>query len=165
MAVFGLPRVHEDDALRAVRAAMDMQRALAELNDELRRHWGVVLANRIGVNTGEVVTGDLDAGQRLVTGDAVNLAARLEQAAPDMQVLIGERTYRLVRSWVDVEALPPLTLKGKSEPAPAYRLLAVDQAEREVLDARRTDIVGRAVDVAALLGALDVVVQSRSSAS
>src|SRR3954453_6803965 len=99
MAVFGLPRVHEDDALRAVRAAVDMQRALAELNDELRAQWGVVLANRVGGNTGEVVAGNLGAGQRLITGDPVNLAARLEQAAPDMQVLIGEPTYRLVRSW------------------------------------------------------------------
>src|SRR5947208_1803665 len=75
MAVFGLPRVHEDDALRAVRAALDMDRALAGLNEELRAHWGVALANRIGVNTGQVIAGDPAAGQRPVTGDAVNLAA------------------------------------------------------------------------------------------
>jgi class 3 adenylate cyclase/tetratricopeptide (TPR) repeat protein len=164
MAVFGLPRVHEDDALRAVRATMEMQRALAALNGELRTQWGVALTNRIGVNTGEVVAGDVRAGQRLVTGDAVNLAARLEQAAQDMQVLIGESTYRLVRSWAQVEPLPPLTLKGKSEPAPAYRLLAVDQTEREVLDARRTDIVGRAGEMGGLMRALETVVATRSSA-
>ena len=80
MAVFGIPRVHEDDALRAVRAAADMREALMLLNKELERDHGVTLAARIGVNTGEVVAGDF-AGQRLVTGDTVNVAARLEQAA------------------------------------------------------------------------------------
>ncbi|HEY6584023.1 MAG TPA: adenylate/guanylate cyclase domain-containing protein, partial [Gaiellaceae bacterium] len=78
MAVFGVPVVHEDDALRAVRAAVDMRTALGELNEELERDWGVRLATRTGVNTGEVVTGE---GDSLATGDAVNVAARLEQAA------------------------------------------------------------------------------------
>src|SRR3989440_6531087 len=96
MAVFGLPRLHEDDALRAVRAAHGMKRALEALNDELDRVWGVRLENRTGVNTGEVVAGDPSAGQRLVVGDAVNVAARLEQAAPAMEVLLGDLTYRLV---------------------------------------------------------------------
>ena len=85
MAVFGIPTVHEDDALRAVRAADEMGHALATLNDDLHSEWGVRLAMRIGVNTGEVVTGQGSGqgsgGQRLVTGDAVNVAARLEQAA------------------------------------------------------------------------------------
>src|SRR6478672_10215653 len=81
MAVFGLPRLHEDDALRAVRAAAGMQAALEALNDELQLVYGVQLANRTGVNTGEAVAGDPSSGQRLVTGDAVNVAARLEQAA------------------------------------------------------------------------------------
>ena len=81
MAVFGLPKLREDDALRAVTAALEMQEALAALNEELERGWGVRLANRTGVNTGEVVAGDVTAGQRLVTGDTVNVAARLEQAA------------------------------------------------------------------------------------
>ena len=90
MAVFGLPRLHEDDALRAVRAASGMQAALEELNGELQRVYGVQLANRTGVNTGEVVAGDPATGQRLVTGDAVNVAARLEQAAGEREVLLGE---------------------------------------------------------------------------
>src|SRR4029453_1257582 len=95
MAVFGLPTLHEDDALRAVRAAAGMQAALARVNEELDRVWGVRLTNRTGVNTGQVVAGDPVAGQRLVTGDAVNVAARLEQAAGALEVLIGEPTYRL----------------------------------------------------------------------
>jgi class 3 adenylate cyclase/predicted ATPase len=125
MAVFGLPTVHEDDALRAVRAAFEMCEALHRLNDELERGWGVRLVNRTGVNTGEVVAGDAATGQRLVTGDPVNVAARLEQAAPPVEVLIGETTYRLVAPHVHIERLEPLTLKGKSEPVPAYRLLDV----------------------------------------
>jgi Adenylate cyclase, family 3 (some proteins contain HAMP domain) len=113
MAVFGLPRVHEDDALRAVRAAVEMRDRLAALNEELDQRWGVTIGNRTGVNTGEVVAGDVTTGQRLVTGDTVNTAARLEQAAPTSEVLIGEATYRLVRHAVDVEPVEPLELKGK----------------------------------------------------
>ena len=150
MAVFGLPTLHEDDALRAVRAAADMQRALATLNDELERRWGVRLTNRTGVNTGEVVAGDPTTGQRLVTGDTVNVAARLEQAAPPLEVLLGESTYRLVRDAVDVEPVEPLALKGKSEPVPAYRLLSATGIEGV---ARRHDrgLVGRETELAALV--------------
>src|SRR5256884_4893222 len=125
MAVFGLPQAHEDDALRAVRAAFAMQEALARLNDERERRWGVRLENRTGVNTGEVVAGDSASAQRLVTGDAVNVAARLEQAAPALEVLIGEPTYRLVRHTGEVEPGEPLEVKGKSERGPAYPLLPV----------------------------------------
>ena len=104
MAVFGIPQLHEDDALRAVRAADEMQAALETLNQELERDHGVGLAARIGVNTGEVVAGDPSGGQRLVTGDAVNVAARLEQAAAPGEILLGETTYRLVRDAVEVDA-------------------------------------------------------------
>ena len=88
------------------------------------------------MNTGEVVAGDPATGQRLVTGDTVNVAARLEQAAPPLEVLIGEPTYRLVRDAVEVEAVPPLELKGKSERVPAYRLLGVSRGDGV---ARRAD--------------------------
>jgi len=154
MAVFGLPTVNEDDALRAVQAAGEMRTALRTLNVELQDHWGVTLANRTGVNTGEVVTGDPSRGQRLVTGDAVNVAARLEQAAPATEVLIGDLTYRLVRDHVEVEAVEPLELKGKSERVPAYRLVAVGQTER-VPHGRDRPIVGRAEEMALLREALD----------
>jgi class 3 adenylate cyclase/tetratricopeptide (TPR) repeat protein len=129
MAVFGIPRVHEDDALRAVRAADEMKRRLGELNAELQARWDVRLENRTGVNTGEVVSGTAVAGQRLVVGDALNVAARLEEAAPTNQILIGERTYRLVRDCVEVEELEPLELKGKAESVPAFRLTAVTEGE------------------------------------
>src|SRR5919109_1902040 len=110
MAVFGIPRAHEDDALRAVRAADEIRSAVARLG----------LQVRTGVNTGEVVA---SAAETLVTGDAVNVAARLEQAANGGEVLLGELTHALVRNAVQDEPVEPLALKGKAKPVPAYRLL------------------------------------------
>jgi len=148
MAVFGLPRAHEDDALRAVRAAVGMQSALAQVNQDLRARYGVALANRTGVNTGEVVAND-DPGatQKLATGDAVNVAARLEQAAPEDQIYLGEVTYRLVCDAVEVEAVEPLALKGKVQPVPAYRLIHARGLDGNL---RRSDtpIVGRDAELA-----------------
>ena len=137
MAVFGLPKAHEDDALRAVRAAHGMRVALDKLNESLRQRYGVALANRTGINTGEVVANDdPTADQKLATGDAVNVAARLEQAAPVDQIYLGESTWRLVRDAVEVEAVEPLTLKGKSERVRAYRLVSADGLDGNV---RRVD--------------------------
>jgi class 3 adenylate cyclase/tetratricopeptide (TPR) repeat protein len=121
MAVFGVPTVHEDDALRALRAAEELRDGLAELNDELEQSYGTRLELRIGVNTGEVVTG---TEERIATGDAVNVAARLEQAAPPGEVLLGEETLRLVRGAVEVEPVDPIAAKGKAEPLQAFRLVA-----------------------------------------
>ena len=153
MAVFGLRTVHEDDALRAVRAAAEMRGALAEVNEEVARGWGVTLTNRIGVNTGEVVAGEPVRGQRLVIGDAVNVAARLEQAAPPNEVLIGPVTHKLVRDHVEVEAVEPLELKGKSERVPAYRLVSVARTDGPVRK-RERPMVGRDAELAHLRGAL-----------
>ena len=116
MAVFGVPVLHEDDALRAVRAAAEMRDALPELG----------LQARIGVTTGEVVAG---TEERLVTGDAVNVAARLEQAAPPGEVLVGGPTLALVGDAAEVAPVEPLELKGKAQPIPAYRLLRVREAQ------------------------------------
>ncbi len=145
MAVFGLPRAHEDDALRAVRAAHGMTQALDRLNIELLQFYGVEIAARTGVNTGEVVANtDERAEQRLATGDAVNVAARLEQAAPANEVLIGEVTYDLVRAHVEVEQVEPLELKGKAERVPAYRLIDVrDTARVDRSPASEAQLVGR----------------------
>src|SRR5215218_8067102 len=128
MAVFGIPIVHEDDALRAVRAAAEMRDRLRALNEELERDWGVRIEVRTGVNTGEVVAGDPSGGQRFATGDAVNVAKRFEEAAPPGEILLGETTWKLVRDAIEVEVVEGLLLKGKSEAVPAYRLftLAVD---------------------------------------
>ena len=125
LAVFGVPEAHEDDALRACRAALEMHARVAALNEQLERQIGRGIAVRIGVNTGEVVAGDASSRETFVTGDPVNVAARLEQAARPGEVLLGERTYRLVRAAVHAEPVEPVKAKGKSEPIPAYRLLDV----------------------------------------
>ncbi|MGH2442367.1 MAG: adenylate/guanylate cyclase domain-containing protein [Chloroflexota bacterium] len=147
MAVFGVPTIHEDDALRAVRAAAEMQAALPEIG----------ITCRIGVNSGEVVTG---TAERLATGDAVNVAARLEQAAAPGEVLLGKETVRLVRDAVGIEVVPPLELKGKSERVPAYRLVDLHGAtERRQL---MTTMVGRIHDLERLRLAFTKALDDRS---
>jgi class 3 adenylate cyclase len=152
MAVFGLPRLHEDDALRAVRAAFEMRTVLEELNVRLQATWGVRLQNRTGVNTGEVVAADSAARQRLATGDTINVAARLEQAAPDGEVLIGDTTFRLVKDAVTTEPMEPLELRGKSARVRAHRLTGVSGAEAIT---RRVDLplVGRETELGHLVDA------------
>ncbi len=161
MAVFGLPVRHEDDAVRAARAALDMQAALPPLNEDFERTWGIRLGNHIGVNTGEVIAGDATLGQRLVTGDAVNVAARLEQSAHAGEVIVGDLTYRLARDFAEVDPIAPLTLKGKSEPVPAYRLLTVHAtAERQSSGA---PFVGREDEMARLATGLDEAVARQAA--
>ncbi len=150
MAVYGLPTLHEDDALRGVRAALEMQEALPALNTALAAEWGVTFESHIGVNTGEVIAGDASLGQRLVTGDAVNTAARLEQAAGSREVLLGDLTYRLARDQIDVEEVEPLTLKGKAEPVPAYRLRSVATVDQAVRRRNDAPMIGREKEMAAL---------------
>jgi class 3 adenylate cyclase/tetratricopeptide (TPR) repeat protein len=161
MAVFGIPQLHEDDALRAVRAASEMRERLGALNEELLRDVDVEIASRTGVHTGEVVTADPSAGQTLVTGDAVNTAARLEQAATAGEILIGDPTYRLVRDAVVVEPLEPVEAKGKAEPVPAYRLLDVVAGVEG--RARRFDapMIGRETERRAILDAFERAVANR----
>ena len=142
LAVFGVPEAHEDDALRACRAALEMQARLPSLNDEFEQRFGTRIVLRIGVNTGEVIAGDPSSRETFVTGDPVNVAARLEQAAEPGEVLVGEATFRLVRHAVRAKAVAPLTAKGKSEPVFAYRLLKVIDTRPEPLRAR-TPFTGR----------------------
>jgi class 3 adenylate cyclase/predicted ATPase len=139
MAVFGVPVAHEDDALRACRAAVEMRDALPELGVE----------GRIGVNTGEVLAG---TEERLATGDAVNVAARLEQAAEPGEVLVGSETLALVGSAVDVGEGRLLALKGKSEPVAGHPLLAVREAAERSHASR---FVGRERELQQLVDAWD----------
>jgi class 3 adenylate cyclase/tetratricopeptide (TPR) repeat protein len=123
VAVFGIPSLHEDDALRAVRAAAAMRAVLAELNQQFERTWGVRLRTHTGVNTGEVIASDPSSGQAFVIGNAVNVAARLEQTAGADEILLGDTTRRLVQGAVKLEPVEPLELKGKAEAVVAWRLL------------------------------------------
>ena len=158
MAVFGIPVLHEDDALRAVRAASELRDGLIDLNEGLRNDYGTTLELRIGVNTGEVVTG---TEERLATGDAVNVTARLEQAARPGEILLGAETRVLVGDAVVVEPVEPLVLKGKSEPLPAYRLVSVapEAPPRRHLDGA---MVGRERELARLRAAMSQAVEDRS---
>jgi class 3 adenylate cyclase len=155
VAVFGVPAVHEDDALRAVRATADMQRALATLNEDLRRTRGLELAMRVGVNTGPVVVGDARAGGSRATGDTVNVAARLQGAAEPGETLLGDATWRLVRDGVETGAPRKIAVKGRAEPVLVRRLLAVDEDAEAIR--RRVDgpMVGRTRELGLLRSAFE----------
>jgi hypothetical protein len=143
MAVFGIPTVHEDDALRAIRAAAEIRDRLPALAEEV----GVTLRFRTGINTGPVLTGQ---GEALAIGDAVNVAARLEQTAGEGEIVVGAETLRLVRDAVEVEPLEPLALKGKSERVPAFRVLHVDPAAPGIARRMDTPFVARERELRAL---------------
>jgi class 3 adenylate cyclase len=155
MAVFGIPHVHEDDALRAVRAACELREEVAALNRELERELGVALHVRTGVNTGLVLAGDEQEGHAFVGGDTVNVAARLEHAAGAGEVLMGEATHRLVADAVRVEPVAPFVPRGKTAPVAAFRLLEVACGTAGL--ARRLDapLVGRTGELEALDRLLD----------
>jgi class 3 adenylate cyclase len=150
LAVFGIPVLHEDDALRAVRAAVEMRDAVGPLNHELQQRWGVQLQVRIGVNTGEVVASRHSAGPGFVVGDTFNVAARFEQSAKPGEVIMGESTYRLVRDAVRTQRVQRLVLKGKREPLRAFRLLEVSKSVRTGTRQLGTSLVGREEQLAYL---------------
>lgn len=162
MAVFGLPVRHEDDALRAVRAALEMRDSLIALAATLEAESGIRLEVAVGVNSGEVITGEARLGQRLVTGDAVNVAARLEQVADAGQILVGDLTATLVRRTARLEPVASLTLKGKTEPVPAYRLEGL-RASSAVDLGQVTALVGREAELRTLTDALDTATGSKAS--
>jgi class 3 adenylate cyclase/predicted ATPase len=167
VGLFGVPEAHEDDALRACRAALEIQTRVAELNSRLEQSLDVALAARIGVNTGEVIAGALGrrgmfaTNDAVVLGDAVNVAARLEQAARPGDVLIGEPTFRFVRDVARVEAVAPVQARGKSGLVVAYRLL--DLGAPGVRSRRGgAPLAGRDDELAALEREFEVVVTERS---
>jgi class 3 adenylate cyclase/tetratricopeptide (TPR) repeat protein len=126
MAIFGAPAAHENDGERALRSALDMMIALEEFNHQRSTSLGM----HIGINSGLVVAGQIGSGGHLqygVTGDTVNLAARLKSLASEGQILIGSNTFRLTAGLFETEMLPPVQLKGKADPVPIYRLLGLIQ--------------------------------------
>src|ERR1700732_4520007 len=154
MAVFGAPVTQEDHVQRALLAALGIQRALTGTGDPLAAA-GVKLnlPVRIGIHTGSVVFGPIADGLPMddtIIGDTANLAARLQQAAEPATILLSEATYRLAQSYVRVEPVGPLLLKGKSDPVSAFRLLEVSQARaalRPSTAARSTTFVDRHSDM------------------
>jgi class 3 adenylate cyclase len=157
VVVFGVPRAHEDDALRAIKTAMEMRQALQALNKELEPRWGVTLGTKTAVNTGEILatTRNLDddpvgRGGHIAVGDAMNLGARLEQAAGDGEIVLGEATYRLVGEAVEATRMPPLVLKGKADPVSAYRLVGISPHPEAIARHLDSPMIGRGDDLANL---------------
>src|SRR5258708_11966850 len=158
MAVFGSPITHEDDPDRAIRGALDMQIALNAFNEQrqLQEPEATRLQMRIGINTGEVAIPNSERHQRqdfLITGDAVNVAARLQQIAVPDTILVGERTYLATREVFDFRAMAPLLLKGKPEPIRAYVVQGLRQYTPAItqhprgIAGRQTPLVGRLLEL------------------
>jgi class 3 adenylate cyclase/tetratricopeptide (TPR) repeat protein len=150
MAVFGVPMAHEDDATRALRAALGMRRELETLNRTLLEAHGLTLAMRIGVGMGEVVAVTAPRpGEGMVTGDAVNVAARLEQSAEPGQIRVSERAARAARGFHLVE-MGPLQLKGKQLEVHAYELVGESPAGDRLPPEHGAPLVGRERELALL---------------
>jgi class 3 adenylate cyclase/tetratricopeptide (TPR) repeat protein len=161
MAVFGIPTAHDDDALRAIRAAVDLRPALSKLNETLDRDFGVTISIRTGVNTGEVIAGDPSEGQAFATGDAVATAQRLEASARAGEILVGDSTYRLAANAALVEPVEPLQLKGKANLVPAWRLLGVIEGAEPFPRRLDTPLVGRTAELERLREELTKVIEGR----
>src|SRR5688572_16374116 len=131
VAVFGLPFRRDDDALRAVEAAAESQRALVTLNDELEHGWGVRLVNRTGVATGIVTFGKAEAGQHVLLGEPVDASTVMEQNAPPLEVLLAESTLDQVRNDVEFDTVGEVSPKGSAERFNAYRLVGVHVRETD----------------------------------
>jgi predicted ATPase len=160
IGIFGLPTVHEDDALRAVRAATEARAVLLELKPELERDWNVEVTLRSGVNTGEVVAGNT-AAHSLVAGDAVNVAARLQQAADPGEILLDEHTERLVRDAVRTERVDPAALKATGREC-AWRLLELAAGAPGYFRRFETPLIGRVVELGQLRQAFERAAENRA---
>jgi class 3 adenylate cyclase len=147
MAVFGIPILHEDDALRAVRAAVEMRDAMADLNRELERDLGVGLELRVGINTGEVAGGDGGAGHGFVSGDAVNTAARLQSEAPPGGVVLGAPTRRLVEGAVRLRSHGAVEVKGKRRPLRVWQVERLLDTSGRFSGGAAVPLVGRRAEL------------------
>ena len=172
MAVFGLAVAHEDDTENALRAALDMRQDLARLNEDLARSHGLQLAMRVGVHAGPVVASLPDEGHRRsdgqgfsVVGDTVNLASRLQGAAPEGGILISHDAYRYVRGAFDVQPLPAVQVKGKRDPVQVYLVQRAKARAFRMLtrgvEGVETRMVGRSDELQRLQQAARLVLRER----
>jgi class 3 adenylate cyclase/tetratricopeptide (TPR) repeat protein len=162
MAAFGIPVAHDDDALRAVRAGLELQKALEPLAEDLDREHGVKLQVRVGINTGRVLVHEADSLEERITGPAVNVARRLEEVGDPGGVLIGEETHQLVRDAVRTEEVKSLSLQGVAEPVSAFRLLEVLQGKPGRIPRLRAPMLGRDLEHDLLHTLFSRVVAERS---
>jgi class 3 adenylate cyclase/tetratricopeptide (TPR) repeat protein len=161
VGVFGLPSLHEDDALRAVRAAVEVREAVADLSAELERSASVAVDVKVAVNSGEVFVASSSRSESFATGDTLNVCARLEKVAEAGEIILGEHTYRLVEPAVRAEKLEPLLVKGRTAPVRAWRLLELRAEELPLVGPVSSPFVGRVRELAALRGEADRAAASR----
>ncbi len=154
MAVFGIPRSHEDDPVRAIRAAIEIHRVAEENSLKYQGRIGQPIAVHIGINSGLVATGfiGLEKLERHVAGDAVNVAARLCGIAKGGETLVGQNTYAQVEGFFSFETLQTVMIKGKTKPVPVYRLLGPKElpSKRHRISGLRAELVGRQGEMAKL---------------
>ena len=154
MALFGAPKAHEDDPVRAIMAAREIHELVAGMNPELEGKIGQPLFMHTGINTGLVVTGevDLERGTHGVAGDTVNVAARLSAIAGAGEIVLGPLTYGHAKGYFECEELEPLTVKGKTAPVTAYRVLSPREKPVTLhrLSGLKAELIGRKVEMARL---------------
>lgn len=159
LAFFGAPLAHEDDPQRAVLASLDIVANMAPYREKIKKAWGIDFNVRVGINTGLVVVGAVGSDLRMeytALGDAINLAARMEQTAESGTIQIAEETYKLVKHLFEFETLAPIDVKGKTEPVQAYRVLARLAVAGRVrgIEGLHAEMVGREAELAALKGVI-----------
>ncbi len=164
LVLFGVPVLHEDDAVRAARCSLEMRAALDTLNDEIDARWGERLRIHTGINTGEVVVGPGDDGQPVTWGDAVNVARRLQESAARGDILVGPVTARLLHGIARLSPVTPMLLTGKAAPVEAWRLQSIDGDDRRPAGPAR-ELVGRRDELGALRAAFEGVVANRVPAA
>ncbi|MEE8424104.1 MAG: adenylate/guanylate cyclase domain-containing protein, partial [Thermodesulfobacteriota bacterium] len=167
MAIFGVPKAHEDDPIRAIKAAREIHKLVTAISPEIEKLIGQPISMHTGINTGIVVTGevDMEKGTHGLAGDAINLAFRLSSIANSGEILVGPDTYRQAEGHFVFETLEPTTVKGKARPVQVYRIL--DTKERPVTIHRttglRADLVGRKVEMSQLGEALERLREGKGS--
>ena len=159
MVLFGVPKVHEDDPMRAIKSALEIHELVEALSPQVRAMGGRPLSMHTGINTGLVVTGGVDAGKGAtgVTGDTVNLACRLSDIGKAGEILVGPHTYRMAEGYFDFEALEPTTVEGKTEPVLTYRVLSRKGQPSTIhrLTGLRSELIGRKAEMALLSQAVE----------
>ena len=167
MAVFGVPKTHEDDPVRAIRAAVEILAAVEHMSPQFQEKIGCALTMHIGINTGLVVTGEINVekGTHGLIGDAINLAARLEGIAKPGEIIVGPDTYHQTAKWFEFEILEPIQIKGKMDPVPIYRVIELLDQQLKILGRNgvQAELVGRETEMAVLIGAVENLKQREGS--
>ena len=167
MAIFGVPKAHEDDPIRAIRAALEIHAAVEGFSPQFEKKIGHSLTLHTGINTGLVVTGevDIEKGTHGLTGDAINLASRMEGLAKSGEILVGESTYQLSKQHFKFEAMESTQVKGKTDPVPVYKMVSLidRQVSTKTLKGLQAKLVGRESEVDLLLEAVENLKQGRGS--